>query len=281
VGEWARDTPWRQGHILHSDAAEAFALIGEDCPSDTVVVVVSHDCDLAQLPGAEPEIEVIVGRRITKTIDGNFTHAKNARRLHLTFSAGSATLSADLVATQKRKIPKDKLADHKPVKEFRLTSAEGTILQRWLAARYRRSAFPDEFDKRLETTGLQKRISGVLKTSGAWISAILIDVDNGQDVTRSGPDDPYVLAIYLLYSTDTDSEKAEQVARNAAVAIEAAFRDKCLSQKSGTWQTFELIECSPVSDEAMTVHQAEHLKKWRADHLSLRMDPPQSMLKDE
>lgn len=281
MARWGRDTPWRQGHIIHGDAAGALDLIGEDGPLGAVMVVVSHDCDLAQLPDAEPHVEFIVGRRIPDTIDGNYTYAKNARLLHLTFSAGSVDLSVEIAATQKRKVPKDKLADYKPVEEFRLTPGERAILQRWLAARYRRSAFPDEFDSRLQKLGLQKKIGTILKSSGTWISAVLFDVDDGKEVIRTDPDDPYILSIYLLYSTNDDPEEAERIARDAAAAIEKAFRDKCVSKETGHWQTFELVECEQVSDEAMTVRQAEHLMKWHADHLSLRVDPPQPMLKDE
>jgi hypothetical protein len=83
---WDRDTPWRQGHILPDDAVKALQLPA-DTVTDSVAIVVSHDCDLAQDPTVEPVVEIIVGHWIP-TADGNFTYAKNARRLHLTFSGG-------------------------------------------------------------------------------------------------------------------------------------------------------------------------------------------------
>ena len=41
--------------------------------------------NLAQDPEAEPLVEIIVAKRIEKA-DGNYTHAKNSRRLQFCFS---------------------------------------------------------------------------------------------------------------------------------------------------------------------------------------------------
>jgi hypothetical protein len=143
---WARDTPWRQGHVLSSEATRA--LVGETRSADTRVVVISHDCDLAQDEAIEPSVEVLVGRQIPSA-DGNYSYAKNARRLHLTLTGGGEHIVVDLVAGSKNSILKQDLAEHQPEAALLMTGAEREILQRWLAARYRRSAFPDEFNRRL------------------------------------------------------------------------------------------------------------------------------------
>ena len=82
MAEWNRDTPWRQGHLLGADATEALGLGHAGTPDQTLVIVASHDCDLAQSPEGEPTIEVVVGRLVTEK-DGNCTHAKNARKLQV------------------------------------------------------------------------------------------------------------------------------------------------------------------------------------------------------
>lgn len=279
MAAWERDTPWRQGLVLPDDAAKALQLLG-DAADGKVAIVVSHDCDLAQDPSVEPVVEIIVGRWI-QTADGNFTYAKNARRLHLTFSGGTQPHTADLIASRKTSVLKVKFAEYEPVEAVRLSSLERTILQRWLAARYRRSAFPDEFDTRLERTGVRDRLGKILKPAGALIAAIYFDIDQGEDISRVGSDDPYTLAIYLLFSTETDPEAAEQAAEAAKLAINKAFRDKCFSKTSGKWNDIELIGCDAISDQAMTVQQAESFKRWSADHISLRAEPPQVMLRDE
>lgn len=276
---WGRNTPWRQGHALPTEAAKAAGLFTE-AQTDLVAIIISHDCDVAQHASIEPMVEVIAGRRIT-TADGNYTYAKNARRLHLTFTGGVDHLVADFQATRKTQFAKDQLAAYEPVETIKLTPIERNIVQRWLAARYRRSAFPDEFDRRLERTGVQDRLSRILKSSGTFIAAIYFDVDQGENVSRVGSDDPYVLAVYVLYSTEIDPDAAERTAEAAAQSIRKAFRDRCLSKGTGRWHDIELVECEAISDQAMTVQQAESLKRWSADHLSLRTETPQAMLRDE
>jgi hypothetical protein len=64
MGEWDRRTLWRQGCILTANTVASLQLAGDADSTRCVVVVVSHDCDLAQSPDREPVIEVIVGRRV-------------------------------------------------------------------------------------------------------------------------------------------------------------------------------------------------------------------------
>jgi hypothetical protein len=71
MGSWNRLTPWRQGSLLTTEAAGAFALRSKEDSARTAVMVISHDCDLAQSPEAEPSVELIVGRFIDES-DGNF-----------------------------------------------------------------------------------------------------------------------------------------------------------------------------------------------------------------
>ena len=136
MGEWRHDTPWRQGHILSDDALRLlFPAAGND--GFNAALVISHDCDLAQLPDAEPNAEIILGNRIEK-LDGTYSHAKNARRLHLSCTKGDVHICVEMRATRKALIEKERLADFQPNTTTRLTANENSILQRWLAARYSR-----------------------------------------------------------------------------------------------------------------------------------------------
>ena len=62
--EWVRDAPWRQGHILPVDAMIALGIASSEQLNDSVAVVVSHDCDIAQSPDVDPDVEIILGRRL-------------------------------------------------------------------------------------------------------------------------------------------------------------------------------------------------------------------------
>ena len=137
MAEWNRDTPWRQGHLLGNDAIEALGLHHAVAPDQTLAIVASHDCDLAQAPEGEPVVEVVVGLLVTDK-DGNCTHAKNARKLHVEF-VGAAVFWAEFEATAKLSVKKRALNDFVPRPEAHLSPENQAIFQMWLASRYRRS----------------------------------------------------------------------------------------------------------------------------------------------
>jgi len=276
MAEWTRNTPWRQGHLLTNEAVTATGLNHPEYPVDIVVIVASHDCDLAQLPDKEPQVEVVVGRRI-QTLDGNYTHAKSSRTLHIEFE-GDKTFFAEFIITEKRSIPKKALLDFAPATNLRLSPPDLAIFQQWLASRYRRSAFPDEFERRMNKSGLSDKIAKAVKPSGTMITAIFFDVDEGQEVARTGPDDVYVLDIYLLNASEPDFYAAEASANNAKAEIERAFKTKLFDTQSSKWQSIELRYVDVISEDAMTYHEFKYLKKWRLDHISMGADPQQPVL---
>ena len=276
MAEWTRNTPWRQGHLLTNEAVTATGLNHLEYPVDIVVIVASHDCDLAQLPDKEPQVEVVVGRRI-QTLDGNYTHAKSSRTLHIEFE-GDKTFFAEFIITEKRSILKKALLDFGPATNLRLSPPDLTIFQQWLASRYRRSAFPDEFEHRMKKTGLTDKIVKAVKPHGSMITAVFFDVDEGQEVARTGPDDVYMLDIILLHATEPDFQAAEASANEARAAIEHAFTTKLFDTQSGNWKSIELGSVEVISESAMTYLQSTLLKKWRLDHISLGADPQQPVL---
>jgi hypothetical protein len=275
VVEWNRDTPWRQGFPLGDDAIDALGLRHAEDPDQTIVVVATHDCDLAQDPQFEPVVEVVVGCLAAK--DGNCTHAKNARKLHIEF-AGDAPFWAEFEATAKVDVDKLKLNEYLPRSDVRLRSEDHAVWQMWLASRYRRSAFADEFERRLtKETKLAEKIAKAVKPHGELIVGVFFDVDEGAEVTRNGPDDTYKLDITILHQADPDFFAAEKAATTAADAIETAFREK-LFAPSKKWQHIELRSCEPMSESALTYQMFKQLKRWRLEHISLAADPQQPVL---
>lgn len=274
--EWTRNTPWRQGHLLTDKAITAISLGHPKYPGDTVVVVATHNCDLVQLPDREPQVEVVVGHRIQK-LDGNNTHAKSSRTLHIGFE-GKKLLLAEFVITEKRNILKCLLADFEPDTNLNLSSQDLVTFQLWLASRYRRASFPDEFDRRLTESALAAKIAKAVKPHGKMITTVFFDVDEGQEVNRTGPNDVYVLDIYLLHVTEPDFNAAEAAANRAKAIIVKAFEAKLLDEQTGNWQNIELRYVDVISENAMTYLQSKLLKKWRLDHISLRSEPQQPVL---
>ena len=50
---WTRNTPWRQGSLLTVETAKAVNVLHPEDPDGSVVIVATHNCDLAQLPDKE------------------------------------------------------------------------------------------------------------------------------------------------------------------------------------------------------------------------------------
>ncbi|MGH6639309.1 MAG: hypothetical protein ACREBY_12025 [Polaromonas sp.] len=274
----SRETPWRQGLVLEHQAALALGLTATEGPDQTVVVVVSHDCDIANAPEREPMVEVVVGRRIAAL--GADTHAKTARRLHLEFETDEGPVAVELVATDKVAHPKDAVLSTQPRTDWLLTPEGLVTLQQWLAARYRRSAFADEFERRLKDkpARLDGKIAKALDAPSAHVLAILFDVDDGAEKHRIGPDDVYQLRITLLYDSTTDEPAAYAAAQKAADTIEDAFEKAFLQGEA--WKNIQLLSCTPVSDSVMTVAESRLLKQWRLDYMSLGDDPQQAMFEE-
>lgn len=277
MARWDRRTPWRQGHVLTPETAGDLNLGFDDSAPHPVVVVVSHDCDLAQAPENEPVVEVIVGRRVDSA-DGNLTHGKNPRRLHLPAMEQGNPIYLELAATARRPVPKEGLLGHQPSAGIVINPNARNILQRWLASRYRRTAFPDAFDRCLDRTRVAKRMAKILEPLGDHIVAVFFDVDEGVEREHEGADDAFTLSIDLLYSTDTDPPAAEAAATQAARAITAAFQELCFDASTNRWHGIELLGCTPISDESLTYAMSLRLKRWNADYISLRSDPTQPIV---
>lgn len=287
MATWDRSTPWRQGHILKP---ETIALLGEPEPEEQRIaaVVASHDCDLSQPAESEPLVEIILGRYIDAP-DGNYTNSKNLRLLHIECSTHTGTTWIELDTRRRVSVPKELLSgvagapfEHEPSHLQQLSNRERNTLQLWLAARYRRAAFPDEFDRRLkDEVRLLEPLSKALRETGQFIPAIFFDLDEGMELQREGANNLYELAIILLYATDRDPQAAEAAALAAKNLIETAFKKRCQPKDAHgaeAWQWIELVDVIVMSDTALTYAQSTQLKKWQIDHISLRADPAQPVL---
>ncbi|HEX3939000.1 MAG TPA: hypothetical protein VHX43_15960 [Xanthobacteraceae bacterium] len=204
VAASAQNTDWRQGDVLTTEGARTLGLIHPESADDTVVVIVSHDCDIVQESDIEPIVEAIIGREIDKP-NGNYLSAKSARTLHLPFTAGSDTsVIVELSATLKCQIEKSALLAQKPTATAKLSLDERRSLQRWLAIRYFRAAFPDVFVERLGRYGIEERIKKVFANSQTHLTAVYVDLDQDVEVERNGEDDLYTLSIYLVHAVEPD-----------------------------------------------------------------------------
>jgi hypothetical protein len=276
-----RKIPWSQGQILPPEAALAFQLVTEEELAMRFPLVITHDCDLAAVPDKEPSAEILIGRSIGKL--GSATNAKVARRLELALQSRTGSQAVELLAPNKRTVPKEALFQYSPRKDLWLAPSDRRILQRWLAARYRRAAFPEAFEARLRTKigrrTVVQELESILNDGGEWIRCLLFDVDEGEFCERDGPDDVYQLGITVLYVSASDEPRAYAAASAAAEALEKVFA-QAFERQGGARQYIDLRYCDPISDSVLTVRDRERLSEWRLEHLSLAADPPQPMVSD-
>jgi hypothetical protein len=273
--EWSRSSPWRQGSILDHELVAVFARSFGDPPTEAdFAIVVSHDCDIAASPTSEPYIEVISGTFVPEQ-NGSLTHAKDARRLHLSIMRADQPQFAELKATNKFQISKEQFAGKQPSSKLVVGSKDLGILRRWLAARYRRHAFPDKFEERFDR--VEPKFRDILKRSNTHLRAILFDLEDPSS-DSADPDAPYILDIYLIYTGGSDFTEALKVAQSTKSKIEKAFQGRY--QHNGEWKDIELRNCDVMSDEALSYFQYLQLAEWRSEGLSLRSDPFEPMTEE-
>ncbi len=180
AANWTRNTSWRQGHILTGEAAQALGLTHPTSPGATCVVVISHDCDLANDDlHIELDVQVVVGRNVLRG-DGNYFWAKAPRTLHVDVEFNDAPHIIELVATTKRLIPKSDLAKFVPDAAYSFPGKSLSALRSWLGIRYNRTAFPDRFNDRLSQTKLDKRLAKLIgfvsRNCGPWVARAISQV---------------------------------------------------------------------------------------------------------
>lgn len=249
---------------------EASTELGMQVSNDMLAIIVTHDCDLLQPPEVEPSIEFLIGNLIEKDqFDGNYTNAKNARKLHLPIEGASKPF-VELQATPKQINNKTNLAKFSPA-PIRLNAHNKVILGRWLAKRYRRSAFPDEFETRLSKHKLDRRIYDAVKNCDDSIWELYFDLKN-PDVAL---EENFRLGIVILYNTASNAEVAKTKGDMLREKIEFAFQKALFDSEQETWKDIELEYVDVVSDNALSYRQSQFLKAWRLEHISLGNVPQQ------
>ena len=271
---WTRDTPWRQGHFLTREAALAFGLSHLESPDSTCVVVISHDCDLAnEALQIEPDVEVIVGRRVQKG-DGNYFWAKAPRTLHIDALHNGSVAVIELVATAKRSIPKQELTSFIPDASYTLPGKSLSALRSWLSVRYNRAAFPDPFVTRLSQFKVDKRLAKIIEPLGNLLSAVYFDVEGGKEIDRADGS-PYDLTIVLAYPPGDDPEQAADEVEKIETAVVNIFEEKYFDKSAGRWNGIALKKCMSISEDHLPVSMARLLTQWRLEYMTIKADEDQ------
>jgi len=273
VTQWTRDTAWRQGQVLGTEAIEALGLLHPEFPDASAVVVISHDCDLANDNlNAEPFVEILIGRKV-ETAKGDLAWGKSPRTLHLEYSHSGAPVFIELVATNKTRVEKNLLAPFQPDAAYKLSPKFLTGLRHWLSVRYNRAAYPDQFVARMKDAKLDEKLASRLRKYPT-ISTVFFDVDRGEEKDHSDGS-PYELSVILAYVPGDDPDATYDLVSPAEDEIERLFVERAYDAKTETWKGIALRKCALVSEDELTVSQARMLSQWRLEHMSLRSEDDQ------
>lgn len=269
---WNRDTAWKQFSTLSKDDLEKLGC-ESNLSDNSIGVVVSHSCDIANSLDTEPYIEVVVGSLLTDSSNGSLTHGKNNRKVHLTLDNnpnGYKTL--ELIITTKFLAKKEVLLqfDIQPYDCIQLNSGLHRTILRWLTTRYDRAAFPDNFNTLMgRKYKLHEKIKRILtQESTDEIRGLLLrlkETEKNTDVFH------YDLVILVLYDTSKDPTAAEKVAQTVCTRITERFEaiPKAV-QTNDNADSIHLKQAIAIADSTLTYEQYEKLIRWEpGDDLSM------------
>lgn len=265
--EKAEDKPvrrnnWRQGSVLPRVAAVELQVMAAGDDSGFAMVI-SHDCDCVADPERDRYVEIIVGSQVEK-LDGNNTHGKNPRKLHLELSQCGKLV--ELVISPKATVEKRALLSHDPDSTWTLSREEKTILGRWLAARYNRAALPNELVERLRIVYDDFRKAA--RSHADKVIGIFLDFEPDGEIHNK--DEPYAVSISVVY----EGGKKDAAASSSRLCdVLSSIFAKAYRQARGHWKEIELVRCESIADTEFTYFEAMRIPQYKLDDLSLRRSP--------
>jgi len=194
----------------------------------------------------EPWVEIIMVRPIAGTLLGDQTRMKNPRALDFTGRLDGAPVTCRALAADRIFLPKALFAGRAPA--ALLDTDPSGLLASWIARRYIREAFPNEFERRWRPA--RRAIRDHLRATGAHLDAIFLRLEERE----LGPDDVYVV-----------------IARGTMLSEDHADPDKrTLAQQALDGAMARLAQCEGIDvEEAILLSEADLslddirlLKRW-------------------
>lgn len=256
---------WRQGALLTEGALVALGLV-ENTQNIPLGIVISHDCDIGATSDKDAHIEIILGEGIEKM--GEYALLKNPRVLDLEIVSAVPTFCR-VKMSEKRFVRKGDILPDFIDKARGLDASNLRILTKWLAARYRRSAFPNSFEERLDSRTF-KKIQNLVEKNITYLEEILFRVDDN-DGLEASPDENHSLGIVIVIKSFDDQiqrMEAERVVRAMAAELEGIFRTKFFNNNIKDWNGIELEYCEATPISALTYEYFVAHQPWRLEHVS-------------
>ena len=229
-----------------------------------VAVVISHDCDLRS--EKETNVEIIRARYISSP-NATFQYAKNARTLHIASQNETGEVRwIELEQKHKQSVSVVELNSFQ-AGQWAITGVSKRELKQWLAARYARPAFPNEFEKHLRTaikkSTVEKELGKIISTAAASIYAVFFQImERDQEL----PDEePYTLNIRVVYRTE-EFHSACAMCEGASDQIKSLFAN--IFGEEGHATKICLESCEVIADSEIRLDFIRTADQWRVEYLS-------------
>lgn len=251
---------WGQGSILEHqafDEALRFATnLRDDSDSQFVAIIVSHDCDVQNSSlEKEPFVELIRARLQPESRpDKQKTGGRSPRQLELESRISDVDVVLQLSVHDRWVIPRDLLSKHQP--SGRLPRKERRLLAEWVAKRYIRAAFPNNFNSRFEKT--TRKWIKLLRKNSDWIQGVYLDLHTLDELAD---EKQYRCRILVA------------IAGNAAQDLHEFHRrrDSMEDAITSLWEKIhgiELVEVSINRTDEITLSELETYQRFDVDWIS-------------
>lgn len=251
-----RDTPWRQGQVIASNLVPALE-------EGRIAVIITHDCDIPH--HSLSEVEYIAGLPVEKA-DKQFQRSRHARQLHIDFETRSGQVQCIQLQHQHTAYcPKSILDKSEPDENFRLSDEEKRSLKQWLVAKYGRPAYPNEFENRLKSAGVERKLRKKVEKVSQFLTGVFFHL--GAERSKELPvDEPYFLGISIVYDGLQDVPESREAAIEAAKEIDEIFK---IAFDGKNENSIVLDKCNAIADTQFSVADLRTADQWRLEFLSL------------
>jgi len=190
-----KEKGWKQGSCLLVEDSNSFGL------SPGLYIVLSQDCDLINTSlEKEPYIELVFVNEIEKT-DGRCSGGKNPRKLHFCHQ----TKNYECQIKDRLFVDRNLLRITTPL--CHLDNKTKNLLIDWVIKRYNRTAFPDNFNKRV-TKKQKKEIDKLLQAHYSDIHDLYIQLSTFEELDDKRK---YKINLFILVKDETDDKKISKI----------------------------------------------------------------------
>lgn len=252
IGAILQGNGWRQGIILSAKAFDS-SLPGDVITDQSSLVVVTQSCDLIHQSLVNEPHAVFLVIEPLESLDNGFRYGKHPRQIHLISDTGKAFSAR---AWNQVSIPREVLRDIPIEGADSISSDELRVLTDWLAKRYTRIAFPDNFNDLLHSK--RNTFQKLIKKHHDLFLEILLYLEPFDELPL---DTKYRLICRLLMDDELHSDTT--IFRAAEKFAEDL---KKLFEECG----IDVVEIAPISDEDLSYADLKQLARWDYDYLSNR-----------